>query len=335
MKPKSLFLMPILLLALFSDLFSINLEENEWPDSATVNESDFSYLKEKYILDSAALSSFENSVQAFERYDKLRDPITRDIVFAGSSSIGIWNTLSADMSPLPVLGRGFGGSTILENIFYFNRIMLPYQPKICVFYCENDIGSSTQTIFELMKYYEYLFHSKFPYSELFIVSYKPSIARKKSLSHIREVNNLIKDYFESKTNTGFIDIFNPMMVTNDSVDASLFIEDNLHMNSKGYAIWTSVIKPILTETYAKYMQTGIPHKSSRKDRFAYFRNNSIYVQGVDSGQRINTYDTLGKLKESRIANGNTEEIDASKWEKGVYIIKTGNDNQSQKVQVSP
>ena len=31
--------------------------------------------------------------------------------------------------------------------------------------------------------------------------------------------------------------------------ADIFIEDNLHMNAKGYAIWTNEIKPILEEYY--------------------------------------------------------------------------------------
>ena len=43
----------------------------------------------------------------------------------------------------------------------------------------------------------------------------------------------------------YLDIATPMMATPDSVRPDLFIEDNLHMNPKGYAIWTEAIKPIL------------------------------------------------------------------------------------------
>ena len=44
-------------------------------------------------------------------------------------------------------------------------------------------------------------------------------------------------------NTGFTDVYTPMLGTDGQPDASLFREDMLHMTPAGYAIWTKALAP--------------------------------------------------------------------------------------------
>ena len=84
------------------------------------------------------------------RFDKFarRDGVPSDvIVFTGSSSIRYWSTLAADMSPLPVLNRGFGGSQIDDVTYYAERAVLRYKPRAIVFYAgENDMSVVTKGV---------------------------------------------------------------------------------------------------------------------------------------------------------------------------------------------
>ena len=85
---------------------------------------------------------FEDEISAFEAADSLAMPAPGSVLFVGSSSIRFWNTLEEDMAPLPVINRGFGGSTFDDLLFYMDRIVMPYQPSAVVLYeGDNDIAS--------------------------------------------------------------------------------------------------------------------------------------------------------------------------------------------------
>ena len=50
------------------------------------------------------------------------------IVLTGSSSFARWRTMEADLAPLTVVPRGFGGSTMADVLQYVDRLVKPYQP---------------------------------------------------------------------------------------------------------------------------------------------------------------------------------------------------------------
>src|SRR4051812_8512091 len=60
------------------------------------------------------VDQFEPEIVRFETSDRAAHPAPGGIVFVGSSSIRRWTTLAADFPGLPVINRGFGGSTMYE-----------------------------------------------------------------------------------------------------------------------------------------------------------------------------------------------------------------------------
>ena len=58
-------------------------------------------------------------------------------------------------------------------------------------------------------------------------------------------NNLIKNYLSKNAGTVFVDVYHKMLTGNGNPIADIFIEDKLHMNAKGYAIWQKAIQPYL------------------------------------------------------------------------------------------
>jgi len=76
---------------------------------------------------------WEPTIQRFEAQDRRQPPSKDGILFIGSSSIVGWN-LDEHFPDLPTINRGFGGSQIADSVHFANRIVLPYRPKIIVFY---------------------------------------------------------------------------------------------------------------------------------------------------------------------------------------------------------
>src|SRR5690606_17889033 len=58
----------------------------------------------------AETDRWEPDIQAFEAADREQPPTPGGVVFVGSSSIRMWETLQEDFEGLDVVNRGFGGS---------------------------------------------------------------------------------------------------------------------------------------------------------------------------------------------------------------------------------
>ena len=77
------------------------------------------------------------------------------------------------------------------------------------------------------------------------VSLKPSPSRAHLMSKMRSVNTMIKEFLKNKKHTAFIDVYSKMLNADGSPMKDIFVDDNLHMNAKGYAIWKKEIAPYL------------------------------------------------------------------------------------------
>ncbi|HXB29257.1 MAG TPA: hypothetical protein VNW49_05530, partial [Puia sp.] len=62
---------------------------------------------------------------------------------------------------------------------------------------------------------------------------------------MEKANLLIQTYISLQQHAGFVDVYHKMLNPDGSVMSDIFLEDNLHMNAKGYAIWKKVITPYL------------------------------------------------------------------------------------------
>lgn len=58
-------------------------------------------------------------------------------------------------------------------------------------------------------------------------------------------NGWIRELAMNDKNLTFIDVWEAMLDTDRRPKPDIFIEDNLHMNAKGYQIWAPIIEPTL------------------------------------------------------------------------------------------
>ena len=198
-----------------------------------------------------ALNRSEKSIEEFEKKDAEKMPAPGGIVFTGSSSFTKWQSAAEDLAPLPIINRGFGGSTLPEVIHYADRTILKYHPKTVVIYCENDMfGSKKKTPEQVRDAYvtlTKLIRKSEPNVLLYGISLKPSPSRWASREDVKKANQLIQDFIKTDKKHKYIDVW-PVMIKNGRPDGSIFLKDSLHMNEEGYRRWTKLIKPILQKT---------------------------------------------------------------------------------------
>ena len=193
---------------------------------------------------------YEKEIFAFEAQDDTLPYLKDAILFVGSSSFRNWKTLVADMSPIPVMNRGFGGATMVELSYYAERIIYKYNPKAIVIYCgENDMAVSFSRIEDVVNEFKILNEKRkifLPESKVFFISIKPSPSRRFYLEKFKMANQLMQDYMKEFPNElYYIDITKTMLDKYGKLDATIFRKDQLHMNSSGYERWTKIIKPEL------------------------------------------------------------------------------------------
>src|SRR5918993_184530 len=119
------------------------------------------------------LLQWEPEIRAFEQTDRQSPPPTGGIVFAGSSSIRLWKTLAGDFAGLPVLNRAFGGSQIREGTAFADRIVIPYRPRLIVFYCgSNDVvsGRAVPDVVDDLRTFVGRIHVPLPRTRLIYIS---------------------------------------------------------------------------------------------------------------------------------------------------------------------
>lgn len=194
------------------------------------------------------LSRFDAEIARYEAADRTAAPTPGGILFVGSSSIRLWTTLATDFPGLPVLNRGFGGSTIAEATHYAPRIVLPYRPRMIVLYAgENEIaaGRPAPSVAKDYERFVGLVRQTLPATQIVFISVKPSPSRWELQSQLRETNRLVRAFAATDSRQTFVDVFTPMLGANGRPRAELFVADSLHMTAQGYALWRTYLSPIV------------------------------------------------------------------------------------------
>ena len=205
--------------------------------------------EETSIPDAPPPPPFWNDIQNFKKQDSVLFPPKNAILLIGSSSFTKWTDVKGYFPGYTIVNRGFGGSTLLDEIFYVKDIVFPYQPKQIIIYCgENDLASSdTVTAVMVLDRFKELFKMIREKTEapIAFISIKPSPSRRHLIPKMREGNQLIKDFLATQKNTAFIDVHQKMLNTIGEPIPEIFLDDSLHMNAKGYAIWKKEMEPYL------------------------------------------------------------------------------------------
>jgi lysophospholipase L1-like esterase len=194
--------------------------------------------------------SFAADIASFQKKDSLNPPLQHEIVFVGSSSFTKWTDVQDYFPSYPIINRGFGGSTLVDVIRYEEQTIFKYNPKQVVIYCgENDVASADtitgEVVFERFKQLFTDIRNRFPGIPIIFISMKPSPSRWQMRERLMNGNERIRKYMLKKKKAKFISVWKSMLGPDGKPMPEIFIQDNLHMNAKGYAIWKKLIEPYL------------------------------------------------------------------------------------------
>jgi lysophospholipase L1-like esterase len=195
-------------------------------------------------------AKWEPDIEKFEQADKANPPKPGMIVFAGSSSFARWSTLVDDMKPLEVINRGFGGSQMSDLDYYATRIVNVYQPKAVVVYeGDNDLALASPKTPEMVatgfRQFVQIVRGDLPDTWIYFISIKPSKLRWNEWPKMKAANAMIQDFARTQKRVEYIDVASAMFDAQGNLPADLFVADGLHPTPKCYALWTSIIKPVL------------------------------------------------------------------------------------------
>ena len=192
---------------------------------------------------------WEETIRAFEDWDSKNSFPSDAVLFVGSSSIRLWPTREC-FKEFAVINRGFGGSQISEVNYYVRRIVLPYAPKVIVFYAgDNDIaaGKSAERVLADYQAFTKLVHASLPGTRIIFVSIKPSRSRWPLWPVTSEANRMIRDFSGKDRRLFYFDAAAPLLNAHGLPNVELFLPDKLHLNAKGYEVWTKLLRPVIEE----------------------------------------------------------------------------------------
>jgi lysophospholipase L1-like esterase len=191
---------------------------------------------------------YEDEVKRLEK-EPLKLGYDPEIIFYGSSSIRMWDSLYRDFPGKKTINLGFGGSTLAACVWFFQRIMVNYQPRALFVYAgDNDLGDGRNPEEILIFFQQLMVHAANRFGDLpcYFISLKPSPSRWHMAEQFRYTNNLIEsEIIKADKNWTFIDVFKRMLDKSGLPMTEFYTDDGLHLNEKGYRLWKEIINPFL------------------------------------------------------------------------------------------
>lgn len=202
------------------------------------------------VLHAEDAHPFAKDIAAFEALDHTNPPPPNAILFVGDSTFTKWKSIHDDLPGYTVINRGFGGSKMSDLLYYTDRVVLPYKPRLIVVQeGGNDIhgGKTPEQLLAEIKAFIAKVHAALPDVPIAIGGIAPNSARWSEADVRRHTNALVKEYIATEKNVVFIDFFDAFLGADGKPNDDLFIADHLHPSSAGYRLRVKIMKPILGE----------------------------------------------------------------------------------------
>ena len=195
------------------------------------------------------LDRFEEDIRAFETIDATKTRSEGGTVFIGSSTFAhAAARIENEFADFNAICRAFGGSTIPEINHYLARVVIKYRPaKICFYAGTNDIadGHRGRRVYRDFLLFASAVHAQLPQTDIYFVSMSAAPCRQQWVQQYVVGNRLVRFLTHRVKRLHYIDVVPVMYDAQGKLHEDWFLEDQLHMNSKGYDAWFPVIRRLL------------------------------------------------------------------------------------------
>lgn len=194
------------------------------------------------------LDHWQENLRAYALQDAAAPPPDDAVLFLGSSSIRMWQSLRHDFPRYRVFRRGLDGSRLRDTARLAGRLVHPYDPEMVVVYAgENDLaaGHSPDRVLADFHRLVKVLRSDRADRPVVLLSIKPSPVRWHLIRRIRETNHRLRAWCETDPNLTFVDVHSGMINERGLPRRRLFEPDGLHLSRTGYLHWADSIRPHL------------------------------------------------------------------------------------------
>jgi len=197
-------------------------------------------------MESDSVLRWEKDIQRFDSLNLAEESGPETLLVTGSSSVRLWDSIHSDLAPFQVMQRGFGGATMADFNHYSDRIIKPHPFKAILVFVANDItgGENDRTPRELLNLYKILAGSveeRNPGTPLFWIETTPTPSRWDAWPEVSRANRMIEKYCSGNTGLYYIGTADAFLNEAGLPDSTLFRNDMLHLNRKGYRLWSEIL----------------------------------------------------------------------------------------------
>lgn len=190
---------------------------------------------------------FEPEIRAFARHDQTLGGGGGSTLFVGSSSIRLWD-VAHSFPAGTVINRGFGGATTPDVLHYYPEVVARHQPaSIIVYVGENDIAAGAEPRMVVADVATLLARLRrdHPQARIVYLSMKPSPARWALWSKMATVNAQMRARSANGGAFDYLDVGSALLTREGAPGRQYFTPDGLHLNARGYALWTGIVDSYL------------------------------------------------------------------------------------------
>jgi lysophospholipase L1-like esterase len=191
---------------------------------------------------------FEKNVLAYEAADKASPPPANAVLLAGDSQFFRWKTVTEDLAGYTVVNRGIDSFQSPDLLYYADRLVLPYKPRIIVLHVGgNDVhnGRTADQVLGDFKAFAAKVRAVQPGVPIAFTSITPSPGRWQEADVRRAANRLIREYVATEKGLHFIDLWDVMLGPDGQPREDLWVSDRIHPNHDGYLIRVRIMRPLL------------------------------------------------------------------------------------------
>lgn len=198
--------------------------------------------------------AFEKDIAAFEAADKASPPPKGAILFVGDSTFTRWKAIHEDLKGYTVINRGFGGSKMSDLLYFADRVIMPYQPRMIVIQeGGNDIhgGRTPEALMADLQALVKKIRATMPDVPIILGSLTGNPARWGEVEVRKKVNQMYQDFAATQTKVTFLNFFDPFLGPDGKPREDFFVEDHVHPSHAGYELRVKIMKSVLGAPDAK------------------------------------------------------------------------------------
>ncbi|WP_157963256.1 GDSL-type esterase/lipase family protein [Algoriphagus litoralis] len=166
-------------------------------------------------------------------------------VFTGSSTIRMWKSLQTSFPKENILNTGFGGSKASDLETHLFPLVIRLEPsRVFIYEGDNDIWANVPVADILTSLDNIVNRLQLidPNIKIYLIEAKPSPSRWEKKANYEIFNQKLKEYCLAKEGVELVPVWKALTDDAGNPRPELYIQDQLHLNEKGYEIWTAIFK---------------------------------------------------------------------------------------------